>query len=92
MKYRWRKLQCTISKSTINHHIDHHQLGAIEDFDHRERYSTLTFPNLSFISMTLEFDSCVILPGEIRCLPLLRVKRLTHNKGSKLRSFHFEGN
>ena len=50
------------------------------------------FVNLSFVIITLVFDSGVIIPGEIRLSPLLRVERLTHNKGPKLRSFHSTGN
>ena len=52
----------------------------------------IDFVNLSFIIITSVFDSGVIILGEMRWSPLLRVQRLTHNKGPKLKSFHLAGN
>ena len=37
----------------------------------------IEFVIISFIIITLMFNSGVILPREIRCLPLLGVKKLT---------------
>ena len=84
LSFRWRKIFNKLLKPFTSLHqyarspvFSIHKLWTYKENFHNNQ-ECLEFLIISFILITLMFDSRVILLGEIRCFSLLEVKGLKH--------------